>query len=250
MAIVLVAPVVLARAGLAQEISLGIMAGVSRATLGGRDAGNFDPRVGFSAGGVASLRLTGALAVQVAALYTQKGGDAEAVEGTGSIHLTYVQLPVLVTIRLPQLRARAIRSHLIAGPAVSLRLACVLDAQVGETKKKYDCDASLFGGEIATKRFDYGLVLGGGAAVSSGRGELALDGRYEFALSSIDDGPVGNDVRNRAFSFLVGYSIPLGHRRLRKQIRYGTVSSAWRRDAHSACSVSSFGRDCSMTEEA
>jgi len=39
------------------------------------------------------------------------------------------------------------------------------------------------------------------------RGAFTIEGRYTLGLNSIDD--TGADVKNRAFSVLVGLSVPL-----------------------------------------
>jgi hypothetical protein len=65
--------------------------------------------------------------------------------------------------------------------------------------------------EDRTKSMDIGLVLGGGALISlSSNGAVQLEVRYDLGLASIDDSGSDTDIKNRVFSFLVGYQTDLG----------------------------------------
>jgi hypothetical protein len=194
----------------AQALSIGVKGGLNLATLGGPNAGAFDTRTTYTIAGFATYRLSNLLALQPEVLYTHKGGDAEAVEGTGGVRLSYVEVPVLARVLLPVPGSRRIQPHLFAGPAVGFRLGCQVDAEVDEKAVRFDCDDPLFGGELATRKMDYGLVFGGDASVRLGPVALVLDGRYDLGLSSIDGTSARDDVRNRVFSLLVGISVDPG----------------------------------------
>jgi hypothetical protein len=194
----------------AQALSLGAKGGLNLATLGGPDAGAFDSRAAYTVGGFVSYRLSDALVIQPEVLYTQKGGEAPAVEGTGGIQLAYLEVPVLAKVLLFIPNNRRIEPHLFAGPAIGSRLGCRVDADVDEKAARFDCDDPLFGGELATRKVDYGLVFGGGASVRLGAAALVLDGRYNLGLSSIDGTSARDDVRNRVFSLLAGISVGFG----------------------------------------
>ena len=48
-------------------------------------------------------------------------------------------------------------------------------------------------------------MLGGGYDIAMGNGYLALEGRYEFGLTSIADSEIDLDVKHRVYSFFIGY---------------------------------------------
>ena len=51
------------------------------------------------------------------------------------------------------------------------------------------------------KKTDFGIVFGFGTEF----GNICIDGRYEMGLTSIDDSDDNLDVKNRVFSFMLGY---------------------------------------------
>ncbi|MDQ6829914.1 MAG: PorT family protein [Gemmatimonadota bacterium] len=207
-AIVLVA----ATAGVAraQAFTVGVIAGVNRANLGGSDAGHYDARTGLIIGGTISRTLTDVFAVELQGLYSQKGGEAPAVEGTGGVHLDYFEVPLLLKAMLPVSPSQAIRPYLIAGPAVAFRIKCDLGSDVSGSGGRIDCDDPLLGGEAKSKSVDYGLLFGGGTDIRFGGGALRLEVRYDLGLSTIDGTQSRADVKNRVWSFLAGLSYGIG----------------------------------------
>ena len=162
------------------------------------------------AGAFVAHRLHGPIGVQLEALYSQKGGNAPAIEGTGGVRLSYLEVPLLLRATLPHADARVMRPYLLAGPAVAFRLTCELAAEVDGQQTRLDCDDPIFGGEANTKPVDVGMVFGGGTAIGLGRAALQLEARYALGLSSIDDTPARTDVKNRALSLLIGIAYTLG----------------------------------------
>ena len=192
----------------AQGVTFGLWGGPTWATLEGADAENFRRRAGFSAGGFATLHASRLLAIQPEILYAEKGAEAEALEGVGSVRLTYVEVPLLARLTLPT-PAAGVRPHLVAGPAISFRRDCEVDAEVGGEMGTLDCEDEIFGGELATKNIDYGVVLGGGIAFGVGRADLVLDARYDLGLPTIDNSSADQSVKNRVIYLLLGLAYRL-----------------------------------------
>jgi hypothetical protein len=182
---------------------LGIHAGPVWTEISGDDASGFERRMGGAAGAFLTLGLTRALEVQPELLLVQKGGAAESIEGTGDVRLTYLQLPVLLRLS-PADPASAVRPFVLAGGSPGFRVGCEVKADLGTGGDTADCDNPLFGGELDTRLVDLGLVVGGGTEVGRGRLGVVIDARYDFSLTTFDDSPTDQDVRNRAFMILLG----------------------------------------------
>ncbi len=126
--------------------------------------------------------------------------------------LDYVEIPVLLRINLPLIGSR-VRPYLNGGPAFGWRLDCGVTLQLGEASgenaTETACD-DLTGDQLEQTLRDYetGVVLGGGLAMSvfGGMGALSLDARLTRGLSRLSEGDTGPEVRNHAFSVLLGYS--------------------------------------------
>jgi hypothetical protein len=60
------------------------------------------------------------------------------------------------------------------------------------------------------KGMDIGMIFGAGATWRHSRsGALVIETRYDLGLSSIDK-DAGDDIKTRAFTFMLGYQWALG----------------------------------------
>ena len=130
---------------------------------------------------------------------------------TAEVGIDYVEIPVLLRWNFPLVRSR-FRPYLQGGPAFGWRLDCgvmVSAASAGGAESESNCDdLNSENIEETLNSYETGLVLGGGvaAAVLSGRGAISLDLRLTRGLSRLSEGMDGPDVRNQAFTAMLGYT--------------------------------------------
>ena len=188
----------------AQGISLGAKLGLNVADLGGDD-GYADSRTGFAGGAQLVYQFNEWFALQPEVFYAEKGAKPRWLDDT-TLKLNYMEVPILARVNLPMASASSLQPHLYAGPAFSFRLSC--RAAFDEDDEEIDCD-DIPGEPFRAKDNDVGLVLGGGLDFLMARGAFTIEGRYTMGLNSIDDTGGDFDVKNRAFTVLVGLSVPL-----------------------------------------
>lgn len=188
---------------LAQDRQFGVKAGVNVAatTFSGDDpTDEYDERrPGWTAGAFGVLPLTTHVAVQIEALFSQKGSQVrvDAADARATLELDYLDFPVLARVSGPQ--SGRTRFHAFAGPSVAFRLAARRRlARTGESFSSGFVDNI----EREVERFDFGVVAGAGA--DSGR-RLVVDVRYSWGLTNlIDDAPSGVAIKNRVLALMAG----------------------------------------------
>ena len=191
-----------ASSALAQERQIGIKAGVNVASLvfDGADADSYNERrVGFLAGGFGVWPLGGPTALQVEALFSQKGAKfSESLENLeATLELDYLDLPVLLRVQGPVFGSN--RLHFFGGPSVSFRLAA--RSKLSSTGQQFD-QGSIDNIEDDIEPFDFGILAGAG--IDIGR-RIVIDARYSWGLSTINkDTSDGIEIKNRLFSIMGG----------------------------------------------
>ncbi|MDQ3419888.1 MAG: PorT family protein [Acidobacteriota bacterium] len=186
----------------AQERQIGLKAGVNVASVvfdGDPSGGYNERRVGFLAGGFAVLPVSGPVAVQIEALFSQKGAkisvEDESLEAT--LELDYLDVPVMLRVQGPVLGNN--RLHFFGGPSVAFR--------TGSRSKLSDQSFEFAQGSIdniedSIEPFDLGIVAGAGLDI--GR-RVVVDARYSWGLSTINkDTSAGIEMKNRLFSIMAG----------------------------------------------
>ncbi len=186
----------------AQERQAGLKAGVNVASVvfdNDPSGGYNDRRVGFLAGGFAVLPVSGSVAVQIEALFSQKGAkfsvDEEDLEAT--LELDYLDIPVMLRIQGPVLGGN--RLHFFGGPSLAFRTGS--RSKLSDQSFEY-AQGSIDDIEDSIEPFDLGVVAGAGLDI--GR-RIVVDARYSWGLSKINkDASDGIELKNRVFSFLAG----------------------------------------------
>lgn len=141
-----------------------------------------DSKNGFVLGGFVRYDIDDVLSVQPEVLFSKQGASIR----DRSIHLDYLQIPVLVVAGV---RKQQVRPFVLAGPALGLRLRATA----------YEDDESEDLSEIA-RRSDMSFVLGGGIE----RKGLVVEARYTWGLLDLD---TGRDIdKNRVFSLMAGFN--------------------------------------------
>lgn len=201
--------------------SIGIKGGLNLASLVGGDAGDSESSVGLNAGGSFQLLSFGPVSIGPEVYYAQKNSENSELTPPGSttpvaseFDLAYVEVPLLVSVRLPRFGGDRFQPHLGAGPVFGWNLDCTVDLADQEASAEQTC-ASLLGGDVQSTLEDYeqGVTFGGGLdfIVVPGRGALSLDLRTTLGLSDVIERKSGDDleIRNRTFTAMLGYSFGL-----------------------------------------
>lgn len=180
----------------AQALSLGVRAGPSRSHLAGGAAGN--RRDGFTLGIAARRHLIGQVAVQVEALYSQKGWSA----GQSGLLLDYLEVPVLLRLSAPHWGPGVIVSAL-AGVSLATEVGCTWHRAVGSP----DC------GGARDSRTDVGFVASLELEHRFSRGQGSFELRYVQGATNLSPTPTAIPIRNRSIVLLFGFTLDVPPRR-------------------------------------
>jgi opacity protein-like surface antigen len=182
-------------------VGFGVKLGLTVTNFASEDAEdtpflNFENKLGFAAGGLASIPLSPMVSLQPEFMFVTKGADVEVVgENLGYIALNYLEVPVLLRVDVPV--TGSVAPFIVAGPALGFVLSARFVNNDGDTENLEDDIDDL----------DLGFILGGGLGIPLSSGGLfEIEVRYEHGLSDInDDRDFDVDMKNRAFFILGGY---------------------------------------------
>ncbi|MDD3642713.1 MAG: porin family protein [Candidatus Krumholzibacteria bacterium] len=194
---------VLAGAAAAAGVGFGVKGGLNMANLHGTDAENLDWKPGFAAGAFAEIALTPVVSLQPEVLYVMNGASESFLGIEIDFNLDYIQVPVLVKFDLPV--AGTIVPTLYAGPYVGFLMGAEVEASYQGESESMDV-------KDYTKSMDYGLSFGAAIDVNLAAATLIFEGRYNYGLTTIDDGwaealeeeNVELDIKNHSIMFMVG----------------------------------------------
>ncbi|MFO7733027.1 MAG: porin family protein [Candidatus Aminicenantes bacterium] len=195
------AGLVLMPAPAAADLRFGIKGGVNAAKIFGEDAdleGDWQNKLGFCAGVFLQLNIGSVLTIQPEVLYTMKGAKLEEtfedVTYTGKLLFDYLEIPLLVKLRIPTGR---VSPFVFAGPSIGFKLSSKIKFTGGGESSEEDLDE--------LKSVDYGAIFGAG--LNLGR-SFHLDVRYSMGLQKlIDDPEIGTiDIKNGVISATVGFA--------------------------------------------
>jgi outer membrane immunogenic protein len=180
----------------AQGLSYGAKGGVTLGDLnatGDDQAGPFDLRIGFAAGGFVSWPLGGRLDFQPEVLFVQKGAKSDVLGGSATQKLDYLDVPLLVSYRINGSRER--NFSVFGGPSVGILLRARSASTYGGDTLEQDVKDEV-------KSTDFAAVAG----LAYHRGRVVFDGRYSWGFTDIDkDETDATEIRNRVISFLIGW---------------------------------------------
>ena len=188
----------LAFASVAQQA--GIKAGATYATFKGKDAKDYDHRLGYTAGLFLQQHLNNVIGVQVEALYTSRGAQNEFRSGANTVEdkfrYNYVDVPVMLHLSAGGL-------FVDLGPQVSFlakaRQIREITPDAGNTTTSVKTDVT---DHPYTVDFSYVAGIG-----YRGASNIGLEVRYTGGLKNIDDeGPfAGKERRNSTISLMLSY---------------------------------------------
>jgi len=199
-----IALVLLATPVSGQGLYVGLAGGLNRATYRMGSAGDqfSEHRLGLVGGIVLGWDLSQVWALELEALYTEKGFTG----GSGSqMHLDYVEIPILIRATLPLVLGR-VRPVLHAGvaPAREVRCRGWLTGSYSSyglpppaVRQSLNCSLN------RTRLWDVGAVGGAGFAVGLGDLTLTVESRYSAGLADLYPISDYTWVKNRALSILL-----------------------------------------------
>ncbi len=179
----------------AAGVKFGIKAGANVANVNGDFASNvsdWKTRVGFCGGAFLELNFGRILTIQPEVLYTMKGAKATieegALTGTGKLRFDYVEIPILLKVRIP---TGPVHPFVFAGPAIGFILTTTFKDITGTS-------TDIEGAE----HVDYSAVMGAGLQLGN---SLHLDARYTLGLRKLEVPPIGTiDLKNGVLSATLG----------------------------------------------
>ncbi len=205
----LVLGLALAAGAQAQAVSLGLKGGLNSSTLKGADVADVgrtvSARQGFGGGGFMQVRLHKYFAVQPEVLFMRKGADFADTGLTGSFKVDYIEIPLLARVLVPT--ATPVMPYFFAGPALSFKSKCNVEATESGVTVSVQCDDPSLGTNL--KSTDFSGTFGGGFDFDARFAVLSLDARYTVGFTKIADQSANNDVKNRTFSVMLGVAMPL-----------------------------------------
>jgi len=196
------------------SMALGFKAGIGFTGVHGRGVdeliGNDTKgKSGFIGGMFFRITISRHASFQPELLYAIKGDSRDGAiidtvskvprYGTVKTQLTYMEIPLLVRIRLRY--GPGWVPAVYGGPVVSILQTAKIVFEDGDTFE--------FEIDDAVTKTDLGVVLGGGVNFPFGTGYLTTEIRYTLGMNSIDQSGLGRDVYNHSLSFMAGFMFPL-----------------------------------------
>lgn len=165
---------------------LGVLGGVNVAKLTGDETDFLDSRTGFLAGAFGEFSLSPKVAIDLQALYSQKGATASEAGFDLTLKLDYFQFPVLLKYQFGS-EASSVRPHLFLGPALAFRASCKVAASYPDLDDipagSFEVDCSEGDNVGSFKGSDFSGIVGAGLAI----GNFRLGARYDAGFTNIAD---------------------------------------------------------------
>jgi len=197
----------------AQTVRLGLKGGLTLSTFQGDtnvlvDNASFSSlrrRASYQAGAFAMIRLNEWLDLRPEAYYVQKGAVLEGEtlgvpKVTGTYRFPYIQIPILVELRIPT--EGVVTPSVFLGPVASFSTTSGVEVELpNETRTRNF--------EDVTSTLDFGAAAGVGLRYRVGDSTmLTLDARYNPGLSDIIS-EQGVDMRTDSILLSLGYAFSL-----------------------------------------
>lgn len=186
-----------ATSALAQErAAFGVKGGVNFANITFDVEGvdiNFDKRTGLVAGAFVVWPAEARVALQLEALYSQKGARFDEQGSTFDVDVDYLDVPILARVSTPL--TTGTRLYAFGGPLLAFRLRAR-----GETLFDGEGENGDISDEV--EPIDFGLVAGAGVEF----GRMLVDARYTWGLKALNKEDTDEvKVKSRVFSIMAGF---------------------------------------------
>lgn len=203
------------------QAQVSLKGGINLTDFVGGDVGDTESARGLNLGASFGLLEVSRFQLQAEVFYRQKGAagdladlqalalsDPEALESFSSVEvgLDYVEIPVLARVNLGS-RGKSWNPYVFGGPAFGWRVSCGVTLTSGEDATS-DCSDLSENLEETLRAYETGWVVGGGldVLIPHSLGALTLDARYTGGLSTVGEGADALDIRNQAFTVMLGYA--------------------------------------------
>src|SRR5262245_15125375 len=189
----------------------GLRGGVNLTKFVGHDASNIQSEQGLNFGGTVPLIHIGWVSLVPEVYYSQKGAKQfdPADATTFDFGLDYIEVPVLVKVSFPI--KGWLRGYVDGGPTYAWNVDCsvsAISATGTGTLSETECGQTFRSYNTAMQKADRGIAGGGGLDFAvPGLGGLNLDARVVRGLSRVREGTTGNDIKNQAFSLMLGWYV-------------------------------------------
>jgi opacity protein-like surface antigen len=199
-------------------MDLVLFGGVSNSSFSGSDQTLLGDgsRTGATGGLAFMLRVNPDYGFEADVRVTQKGGEGQVditdytgvntgptIVGEGTTRLTYVEIPVMITAQLATGEKSFARAYF--GPSFNILVSADFNGVIGGAEQTIDIEEGI-------DSFEYAIALGAGWVYDFGPVSGWVDGRWEIALSSIDDTGKDRDIKNQSWEFALGAGIPLARK--------------------------------------
>jgi len=205
---------------------IGIRGGINLSRFVGEDVSETEDLMGLNAGLSFQIINIGPISIVPEVYYAEKGTrltdqlqqfqqqdpenpiNPEDVEL--EFNLAYVEIPILLKIRLPFLSTDKIHPYIAGGPVFGFRLDCSISfTNAAAEDRVQECVDDNFDDLEATfNDADRGYVLSTGIDFQIPLlGTLTLDGRYYRGLSRLIENQENDDIYNQNITLMLGYNI-------------------------------------------
>lgn len=179
-----------------RSLSFGVKGGVNFANVTGADNWNTNARTSFHVGAVAEMPLADIFSLQVEALYSGQGFEADRRGPDGDkaeFQLDYINVPVLAKVYVTK------GLSIEAGPQFSF----LVNEEFDLNPNSGDGDIDFNNTRLDAENFEFGVV--GGLTFQTEFGLFAT-GRYNYGFTEIfRNSEVAKDIHNSVFQIGVGY---------------------------------------------
>jgi hypothetical protein len=160
-------------------------------------------RSGFHAGALLSVDFSRWIGTEVDALWVRNGFNDRGGAHMGAVESDYLELPVLVRLRLPT----KLSPHLLLGAKAAVALRCRISGVAGTGAGS--CDDPFFG--MNRRSLDFGVLTGLGVTYPLGSGSFFIDALGDLGLRDFKQDPLPPGfARNIAIHLSLGFKVPLG----------------------------------------
>jgi hypothetical protein len=195
--------------GMPAAAQFGLRGGVNLTKFVGHDATNTESARGLNFGGTIPLIHIGPVSLVPEVYYSEKGAKQfdPLNAATFDYGLAYIEVPVLVKVSFPI--KGWLRGYVDGGPTYAWNVDCsVTTDAAGAATIKNECGETFRSYSTAMEKADRGVAGGGGLDFAvPGFGGLNLDARVVRGLSRLREGTTGTDIKNQAFTLMLGWYV-------------------------------------------
>jgi hypothetical protein len=191
----------------AAQTAFGLKGGVTYADAAFVDQFTSEALLRKAGGGFVTLPLSERAAVQLEALYMERGFSTSGLHQDGSrTRMSYLDFPILLRFRLTPTAAR-VQPILVGGAYWGHEVACRLEGGVAQFEESNSCEGRFRQRGVA----DVGLIVGAVVEVSVTEAWFAtLEARYHYGVRNLHWDPASDGAKARNLSVLAGVGVRLG----------------------------------------